>query len=80
VVNEVGLSKPKGVVMISEHRTNRAYSEGFTAWVATKGHPERTMNPYSRNTAQWKQWNLGWNDARRENKKKQQYPILKEAV
>ena len=54
--------------MISEARTSKAYDEGHGAWIATKGIPSLTMNPYARHSAQWKKWNEGWNVARKEFK------------
>lgn len=54
--------------MISEKRISKAYNEGFNAYLVTKGNPERTMNPYTRQTSQWKSWNKGWNQARRDSK------------
>jgi len=53
--------------MISEARVSKAYTEGSVSWKATKGVPSLTMNRFTRNTSEWREFNKGWNDTRKKH-------------
>lgn len=48
---------------VSEKVYKRAYDEGYKAWWETNGLPQLTMNPYTKGTRKFKEFNKGWNDA-----------------
>lgn len=50
--------------MVSSKRRKQAKREGKRAYSATNGNPHLTKNPYNRNTAQWRAFNEGWNNAK----------------
>ena len=52
-----------GGIQIAKYR--EAYEQGYNAWWATNGNPWCTKNPYSKDSRKYREFNSGWNDARR---------------